>query len=424
MRQRVIAALVAGACAQGCDEPPAEPEGELRFQAPVQVWQAPAEALRSVWLADAGGGRVFGVAGALLPDGREGAYVMERVGDTWSAPFAWPRPTGTTVERVAWVGAWPSPAVVSIASGPVGDVVAVRTFAGTEWSSPIPLTVAGAERPVIARLAEGNPRARTLGTTAPFDVVYGVASTACPEGVELRHRRSDRRALLAPGDLPTWGAARTVAFTCGVSSLSAATDGSALAVAWTGAGLGLSTAGARDLFAAYGTADGDAVRFGAATLLQRGANRDVSAASLGEGAFLLGWAQRSMAADGTETGLQRAAWARFDPLAMAWTDVDTGWFFTRTSPLVRGDGTDTALALGSDGDFPTSPLVVRRWRASRPVSSRSVAGLPQGAVSSMSFLRMDDGSVEVVWVEALPQGGGARVMWTRGVRVVSRDAGV
>lgn len=423
MRSGVFAALVVSACAQGCGDAPTRAEGELRFDQRAQLWQGAADAIRAVWLAEDGAGRVFVVIGATLADGREGAFFIERRGGTWSAPTPWPRPLGTTDERVGWVGAWPSPAVVSIASGPVGAVVAVRTFSATAWSNPVPLTVAGAERPVIARLAEGNPRARS-GSGAPFDLVYGVASTTCADGVELRHRRSDGRPLLGVDDVPAWGAARTVAQTCGVSSLAAATDGDAVAVAWTGAGLGLSTAGARDLFAATGRARGGAVSFGAATLLQRGANRDVSAASLGGGGLLLAWAQRGVAADGAETGLQRAAWASFDARQMAWTEQNTGWFFTRAAPLVRGDGAGSALSLGSEGDFVTSPVVVRRWPDAQPPRAPSVAGLPQGAVTSMSFLRIGDGGVEVVWIEALPQGGGARVMWSRGARVVSRDAGV
>lgn len=419
MLRRARWVLALGGCALGCGETPAPVASEFRFDAPVLVYQAPADALSGAWLVDAGGGRVFAVLSAKLPDGAEGALVIERLGSGWSAPFAWTRPLGAGAERVMGVVAWPSPAVLSLATTATGSLLVTRTFAGRGWSAPVAVTTPGAERPVIARLAEGGARTKGVGG---FDLVYGVASTGCEGAMELRHRRSAATPLLTPEDLPVWGAARTVASTCGVSSLAAATDGATLAVAWTGAALGLSASGARDVYAARGVVGTDGVGFGAPTLVMQGANRDVSAAPLGAGAYLLGWAQRASGGDGVESGLQRAAWASYDPVLSAWTRVNTWWFFSRGAPVLRGDGEGTALALGRDGDFAMSPVTLVRWTAARAVRTRSGVGNVVGEVTSMSFQRMDDGGVEAIWVEALPQGGGTRVMWTRGA--ASIDGGV
>ena len=87
------------------------------------------------------------------------------------------------------------------------------------------------------------------------------------------------------------------------------------------------------------------------------------------------------------------------------------------------DGAGEALALGSDGDFATSPLVVRRWTEARPVRTRSAAGSPLGTVRSMSVLRTRDGGVEVIWLEDALTGPGQRVVWTRGVRAGAGDGG-
>jgi hypothetical protein len=415
----VTAALLA---LTGCEVQREEAPREFVFQAPVTVWQSTAGGADGVWLSEAGGGRGFALLSGVLPDGAAGIYGLERRGNDWGAAVAFQRPVGATMERVGSVAAWPSPIVVSLATGAAGAFVVARTFAGTGWSAPVTLSVQGGERALIARVADLNP-GEVTGSLSRFDVVYGVASTVCAEGVELRHRRSVARALLTPEDITVWGAARPVALACGLMSLSAATSRDALAVAWVGGASGLSGTGARDVYAVQGTGATE-VSFGAPTVVQRGANRDVSAAALGGGAFLLGWAQRAVAADGAELGLQRGAWARYDATLRAWNRVDTGWFFTRTSPVLRGDGAGEALALGSDGDFATSPLVVRRWTEARAVRTRSAAGSPLGTVRSMSVLRTRDGSVEVIWLEDALTGPGQRVVWTRGVRVSAGDGGV
>lgn len=417
MRPRLPAALTALALASGCETTPDTTEREFVFQTPTTVWQSSQGGAQGVWLAEAGGGRAFAILGAALPDGSSGVYAIERRGEAWGAAVPFARPAGASAEKLEAVGAWPSPIVVSVASGAAGTFVTARTFAGTGWSAATALSTPGAERAVIARVAETSP----LNGVSPtaFDVVYGVASSVCPEGVELRHRRSDGRPLLTADDAPSWGAARPVGLACGVGSLAAAASEDAVMVAWVGG-----APAARDVYAVRGRRAEGATSFEVATVVQRGENRDVSAAPLGEGAFLLGWSQRNRAADGTPSGLQRASWARFDATLSAWSRVDTGWFFSNTAPVVRGDGAAEALALGSDGDFPSSPLALRRWTQERAVRSRSVVGTTLGTVRAGSFLRMRDGSVEVIWLEDAPQGAAQRVMWTRGVRVVSSDSGV
>lgn len=418
MRSALVVALSLMA---GCEVSAEAAEREFEFQSPLAIWQSSAGGARGVWLADGGGGRAFALLGAPLPDGAEGVYALERRGDDWGAAVPLLRPAGATSEAVGSVGAWPSPIVVSVATGAAGTFVAARTYAGTGWSAAIALSAQGAERAVVARVADVNPGELRAGA-GRFDVVYGVATGVCPEGVELRHRRSEPRALLTEADVPAWGAARPVAVGCGVTSLSAAASGDAVTVAWIGGASGLSPGVAQDLYAVQGRGT-PAVSFGAPTVVQRGANRDVSAAALGGGAFLLGWSQRALAADGAEIGLRRAAWARYDATVRAWSRVDTGWFFSRTSPVTRGDGVGEALALGSDGDFATSQLVLRRWTEARAVRTRSVVGAPLGAVRAMSLLRMRDGSVEAVWIEDAPSGSAQRVMWTRGIRRAPADGG-
>lgn len=424
MSGRRRALLLAFGLASGCELAPDTTEREFVFQTPTSLWQSATGGAQGVWLAEGGGGgRGFAILDAVLPDGSPGVYALERRGESWGAAVPFARPAGASEESVGSVGAWPSPIIVSIATGPAGGFVAARTFAGTGWSAGIPLSAVGAERAVIARVAEVSPL-DLVGATSVFDVVYGVASSVCPGGVELRHRRSEGRALLTVDEVPSWGAARPVGVACGVQSLAAAATREALTVAWIGGAPGLGATEASALFAVRGRAQPGGLNFEGSTVVQRGANRGVSAAALGGGAFLLGWAQRSGLGDAGEGGLQRAAWARFDPTLAAWSRVDTGWFFSRTAPVVRNDGANEALALGSDGDFPTSPLALRRWTEARAVRSRSVVGPTLGAVRASSFLRMRDGSVEVIWLEEASQGTAQRVMWSRGVRVVSSDAGV
>ncbi|MEZ4390460.1 MAG: hypothetical protein R3A48_05135 [Polyangiales bacterium] len=417
MSLRAPATLAALALVGGCESTPDTTEREFVFESPTMVWQSSQGGAQGVWLAEGGGGRAFAILGAALPDGSSGVYAIERRGDDWGAAVPFARPAGASSEKVESVGAWPSPIVVSVAAGAAGTFVTARTFAGAGWSAATALSTPGAERAVIARVAESSPFNGASPTA--FDVVYGVASSVCPEGVELRHRRSDGRPLLTAEDAPTWGAARPVGLACGAGSLAAAASEEAVMVAWVGG-----ASGAKDLYAVRGRRAEGATAFEVATVVQRGENRDVSAAPLGDGHFLLGWSPRSRAADGTPSGLQRAAWARFDATLSAWSRVDTGWFFSSTAPVVRGDGAAEALALGSDGDFPSSPLALRRWTLERAVRSRSVVGTTLGTVRAGSFLRMRDGSVEVIWLEDAPQGAGQRVMWTRGARVVSSDAGV
>ncbi len=401
----------------GCGSPGEDPNARWRFGAPQVVQQRSDGALRSAWPVAAPGGRTFLVLTTARDEGASVVGVAERNGTTWTAPFQWARPAGSSTESVAWVTSDPTPAVLTLADGALGPVLYVRRFLGDAWTTPEPVTLQGSERPSVASMA--------LGAAGALHVVYAMEGGSCMGGSQLRHRVRSGAG---------WSAIRLVADTCGLDQVSVAVDpspGDPLLVTWTGPARGAVTDGATDVVAsasATGVAGADA---GAGAAMFRppfrvltGDNRGALAVALGGGRFLASWSLTTTSPSAIGTAPRRAAFNTYDLPTDRWSTANTGWFQSSGSPwlvaLSKGAG---ALAFGADGVQPRAQLVMRAWSSpEQPSVSRSVITSPLGLVTSLRGLAASDGTVQASWIET-QDGGAQRLLWSVALPVTPGDAG-
>ena len=398
-----------------CSAPADLPGSRWRFGTPQIVLQRTDGSLRSSWLVTGAGGRTFVLFGETRADGALGVSLVERDGTSWRAPDPWLRPGGASSETLLWVDDRSVPAVLTLADGPVGPVLYVRTFQRNAWSSPEAVTPQGTERPAYGAIASGDGGA--------LHVVYGVPGGSCADGVQLRARVRD-----AAG----WSTSRAVADTCGLDRVVVAVDhapNDPLLVVWTGPSQGIAIEGETDLLAtasasSVGADGGVTSSFVPPYRVVVGDNREAMAVPVAGGRFLASWTLTTTSPASPSTGQRRAAFDTYDRARGVWETADTGWFATNAAPWIAPLPSGGALAFGADGTQPTARLAVREWAsASRPVASFDVMANPVGTVSSLRGGLTVDGTVQAVWIET-QDGGAQRLTWTVALPVgPSRDAG-
>lgn len=389
----------------GCDDGPLDNSANtLRFTASSVIWQRNAGEVRSVFLVETLGGRLFAFINARGADGGDAVFQSERVGTGWELPFQLPRAGGATSERVEWVLSAPTPVVVTLAgSGGVGAAY-TREFTGGGWMNPFAATPLGAETPSMVRIAAGS------GATSDrriLHLAYATPGSGCSNAMYLRHRVSFT--------LGQWQGADPIATACNPQDLSLAVPhaaGDPLVAVWAGSSL----SGEREVQYAY-SRTGVPAAFGPTLRvpLVQGVPGDTRCLAVGTSGVLATWVQAGSP--------QRAAWAAFDPTTTVWTAPDPNWFVTSLSPWLSESSFGTALVIASETDAPFARIMVRRWQSpSRPIALASVVRAPTGPVSSARVMTRTDGSVNAVWIEN-PGGGSVTQVWWAAAADNLPDAG-
>lgn len=407
-RRALSAALVSALLLpSGCDEGPLDDSANnLRFTSSAIVWQRSAGEVRSVFLVETLGGRLFAFINARGTDGNDAIFQSERVGTNWELPFQLPRASGAVSERVEWALTAPTPVLITVGASGGSGAIYSREFNGSSWFVSFQASTPGAETPSMVRVAAGTPGGPGRRTLHIAYATTGLGG-ACTNAMTLVHRVS-----FAVG---TWQGPDIIGTACDPQDLGfvvSHTTGDPLVAVWNGA----TATGGREVDYAYSRM-GVPAAFGPAQRvpLVQGEPAETRAVAVGASSVLATWVQAGSP--------RRAAYSVFDPTTTAWSTPNPNWFVTSLAPWTAESTFGTALVIASETDAPFTRLMVRRFQSSsRPIASASVVRAPAGNISSPRVITAADGSVHAAWIESPGNGGVTQVWWASAAGSLS-DAG-